>query len=229
MSAWTAAPAPPSPIRAGHPRPPDRGRPLEEAERQGAMLRGQADVSGHEATGDAVEQAKALVLPHLDAAYNLARWLLGRGDEAEDAVHDAFLRVVRHIDGYAGGSARAWWLAIVRNVALAQLARRKRFLATVAIDDPDTPEGQVVADPAFSPEELASARETGEVLTKLIGQLPFGLREALILREVEACSYREIAEILAVPIGTVMSRLSRARTMLRSALSDRLGSPNDGL
>jgi RNA polymerase sigma-70 factor (ECF subfamily) len=150
---------------------------------------------------------------HLDAAYNLGRWLLGNEHDAADAVHDAFVRATRAADSYAGGNARAWWLAIVRNCCLARLASRKReaqqrHLSVVQTMPPQTDD--VEADVEASQRQAAIAMQ--------LRALPEEFREALVLREIEDLSYREIADVLGVPIGTVMSRLARGRALLRRAL-----------
>ena len=145
---------------------------------------------------------------HLDAAYNLGRWLLGNDADASDAVHDAFLRATRAADTYAGGNARAWWLAIVRNCCLARLAIRRRERGDVAIDQIEGAKGRETVDAAQSRARIAEQ----------LRALPAEFREALVLREFEDLSYREIADLLQLPIGTVMSRLSRARALLQAAL-----------
>jgi len=151
---------------------------------------------------------------HLDAAYNLGRWLLGNEHDAADAVHDAFVRATRAAHTYTGGNARAWWLAIVRNCCLARLSSRKReaqqrHLSLVqAAAPPDTDEAEAGVE--------ASQRHA--VIAMQLRALPEEFREALVLREIEDLSYREIADVLGVPIGTVMSRLARGRALLRRAL-----------
>jgi len=151
---------------------------------------------------------------HLDAAYNLGRWLLGNEHDAADAVHDAFVRASRAADTYAGGNARAWWLAIVRNCCLARLASRKReaqqrHLSVV----------QTTAPPHTDDVEAGvDASQRQAIIAAQLRALPEEFREALVLREIEDLSYREIADVLGVPIGTVMSRLARGRALLRRAL-----------
>lgn len=154
-----------------------------------------------------------LALVHLDAAYNLGRWLLGSEQDAADAVHDAYLRAARAAGSYAGGNAKAWWLAIVRNCCLAKLESRNKERRHVALDD-DIP----VADEIV--EQLDSSRSRHLIATHL-RNLPAHFREVLILREIEELSYREIADILQTPIGTVMSRLARGRALLQKALTDK--------
>jgi RNA polymerase sigma-70 factor (ECF subfamily) len=153
-----------------------------------------------------------LAQQHLDAAYNLGRWLLGNEHDAADAVHDAYLRAARSATTYAGGNARAWWLAIVRNCCLAKLSTRRR----------ETPlrDAENLRDDAVSSEveDRAHAAQCRALLTEQLRALPQEFREALVLRELEDLSYREIADVLGVPIGTVMSRLSRGRALLQRAL-----------
>jgi RNA polymerase sigma-70 factor (ECF subfamily) len=166
--------------------------------------------------------ARDLTLPHLDSAYNLARWLMGSPQDASDAVHTAFLRAARYVHTYAGGNARAWWLSIVRNCCLATLAARRP--RDVSIDQLSTDSAaNLAATGANEPEERLHLAQSAALVMKHLENLPREFREALVLREIEDASYREIGEILGVPIGTVMSRLARARRMLRQALSMETG------
>jgi len=153
-----------------------------------------------------------LVQRHLDAAYNLGRWLLGNDHDAADAVHDAYLRAARAAHTYAGGNARAWWLAIVRNCCLAKLSSRSRErpLDDDAANLPRTAANDV--------EDCVDAAQSRARIAGHLRALPAEFREALVLRELEDLSYREIADVLGVPIGTVMSRLSRGRALLQRAL-----------
>jgi RNA polymerase sigma-70 factor (ECF subfamily) len=166
-----------------------------------------------------------LALRHLDAAYSLGRWLLGNEHDAADAVHDAFLRATRSADTYAGGNARAWWLAIVRNCCLAKLAVRGKDRRNVAIDQVATDQGRDAADALLAHSDVDDlenrvddAQRRARVAQHL-QNLPPEFRETLILREIEELSYREIADVLQMPIGTVMSRLARGRAMLQRALN----------
>ena len=158
----------------------------------------------------------ACVLPHLDAAYNLARWLVRDAHDAQDVVQDALVRALRHFDGFRGGDARPWLLAIVRNAAFSWL--RERRPDEVALPDDELDTALAAAAPAANPESLAMRRAERREIDEAIVALPIALREALVLRELEELSYREIARITGVPIGTVMSRLSRARHLLAAAL-----------
>jgi RNA polymerase sigma-70 factor (ECF subfamily) len=159
------------------------------------------------------ENFAAVVLPHLDDAYALARWLSGSSADAEDIVQEACLRALRGLDRYAGGSARAWLLAITRNTTFTWLARN-RPKALLITEDIET---LAPADRA-TPEEALIAKADAAAIALAIGALPPPFKETLVLRDINGLSYREIAEITGVPLGTVMSRLARARSLLMSAL-----------
>jgi len=155
------------------------------------------------------------ILPHLDAAYNLARFLMRNDSDAEDVVQDASLRAFRFFEGFRGENSRAWFLSIVRNTAFTALKQRHTDEANVMFDEelhsPEAAESDVAAklDREFDRDTVRSA----------IDQLPVEFREVITLRELEECSYKEIADIAAIPIGTVMSRLTRARRQLHQILS----------
>jgi RNA polymerase sigma-70 factor, ECF subfamily len=162
-----------------------------------------------------------LALSHLDAAYNLGRWLLGSEQDAADAVHDAYLRAARASDSYAGGNARAWWLAIVRNCCLARLAARNKEKRNVAIDEnPVAAERWMPRVEGDDVEDRLDISRRRQLMTRHLRNLPEQFREVLILREIEELSYREIADVLQTPIGTVMSRLARGRALLQKALTE---------
>jgi RNA polymerase sigma-70 factor, ECF subfamily len=161
-----------------------------------------------------------VVMPHIDDAYRLAYWLTGNSTDAEDVVQDASLRAFRAIRGYAGGSARAWLLSIVRNTAYSWL-RKNRPTAVVTVDDLEAVELSRAnpADPdAETPESTLFARIDAEQLRAAIAALPAPFRETLVLRDIEGLDYREIAQTTEVPIGTVMSRLARGRRRLIETL-----------
>jgi RNA polymerase sigma-70 factor (ECF subfamily) len=156
-----------------------------------------------------------LTLPHLDAAYNLARWLMGSDQDAADVVHTAFLRAARYVHTYAGGNARAWWLSIVRNCCLATFSARKRNEVSLDVLQEEENRATHTGDAI---EEQLHLSQCAALVLKELQSLPLEFREVLVLRELEDCSYREIADILSVPIGTVMSRLARARNLMKKAL-----------
>ncbi|HET8923145.1 MAG TPA: sigma-70 family RNA polymerase sigma factor [Candidatus Acidoferrum sp.] len=153
-----------------------------------------------------------LVLPHVDAAFNLARWLLRRREDAEDVAQEALLRACRFFRGFHGGDARAWLLQIVRNSCYTWLEKNRPMELSVAFDE------ELHLQTCLTPETLAIAGNDRERLTRALETLPPRYREVLVLRELEGCSYKEIAAITSIPIGTVMSSLSRARRQLSSAL-----------
>jgi RNA polymerase sigma-70 factor (ECF subfamily) len=152
------------------------------------------------------------VLCHVRTAYNLARWLLNNDQDAEDAVQEANLKALRGIDGYRGDEPKSWYLAIVRNTCLNML-RSKNRRAEIELDD----SAPAVAP---SPSDLVERSYDAGQLRRAIEQLPFGWRELIVLREFEQMSYREMAEVSGIPVGTVMSRLSRARERLHRILSE---------
>jgi RNA polymerase sigma factor (sigma-70 family) len=159
-----------------------------------------------------------VVLPNLDSAYNLARWLMQDATSAEDVVQDAALRALAYFTSYKGGDPRAWFLRIVRNVAYGALAARRQGGTTSLDDTGQTADGDAVAleipDPADDPEVTLARSEGLARLDQALAALPAELRECLVLHELEEFSYKEVAHITGVPIGTVMSRLWRARQVL---------------
>jgi RNA polymerase sigma-70 factor (ECF subfamily) len=161
-----------------------------------------------------------LVLPHLDAAYNLARWLLRSDQAAEDALQDAALRAFRYIDSLRGADARPWLLGIVRNTCFTMLERARNGPPMLDFDDAEF-EATLGAAERGSDDPVAQLqrRRTRVRIDAAIRALSPPLREVIVLREFEDLDYGQIAQIVAVPIGTVMSRLARARDKLRSALS----------
>ncbi len=161
----------------------------------------------------------ALALPHLDDVYTFARYLLPRAD-AEDAVQECYLRAFRYFDSFAGAAIKPWLFAILRNVCLSQRAKNGSFVFGEPEDMGDTADkiSPLWADPPETPESALIRRDSARTLRKLIAELPAEFREVLVLREFNDLSYREIAQIVDAPAGTVMSRLARARGMLRDAL-----------
>jgi RNA polymerase sigma factor (sigma-70 family) len=163
-----------------------------------------------------------LVLPHLDAAYNLARWLARDPRNAEDVVQDAFVRALRFFDGFRGDDARPWLLAIVRNTFFTSLKHRDDAELRADIEDePGT--GTPLwgsADSSDQDPAMALMRKADrDRIDRALGRLPLEFREVVILRELEDLSYKEIAEVVEVPMGTVMSRLSRGRKLLAQYLA----------
>jgi len=165
------------------------------------------------------ERFRAAALPYLDDVYTLARYLLRNTADAEDAAQECYLRAFRHYETFRGGPIKPWLLAILRNVCRAEYARR-RTLASLVTDNLDEAEQSAEGlwnDAQQSPETETLHRLDGEAMQRLIAQLPETFREALVLREINDLSYREIADVTGVPVSTVMSRLARARSQLRGA------------
>jgi len=160
-------------------------------------------------------------LPHLGAAYNLARWLTRNDQDAEDMVQEAYLRAFRFFDGFHGadsaGGSKAWLLAIVRNTCYTWLRQRRPSDLAMPYDEELHDDGSDV----FNPERLVMLNADNEALRAALEDLPVEFREVVILRDLEGLSYKEIAGIIAVPLGTVMSRLARARKRLKVCLAGR--------
>lgn len=158
-----------------------------------------------------------VVLPHLDAGYRLARWLMRNDDDAQDVVQEASLRALRYFRTFAGGDGRAWFLSIVRN-ACAGWRGRGRRMATDCFDD----EEHSNVRPTPDPEALLLKTDDASLIARAMRNLPDRVHRLLVLREFEDRSYRELADLMDIPIGTVMSRLSRARGALRDELDSEL-------
>ena len=159
----------------------------------------------------------AVALPHLDAAFNLARWLTGSRTDAEDVVQEAMARALTYFPTFRGGSGRAWILQIVRNTAYSALKARRGERLAEYTDCDGAATIEDIPDPAVDPERAVIMSDDLSRVDALIGRLPAELRETIVLRELEELSYRDIAQVTQVPIGTVMSRLWRARRMLVQA------------
>ncbi|MEV4608898.1 sigma-70 family RNA polymerase sigma factor [Rhizobium sp. ZW T2_16] len=166
-----------------------------------------------------------IVLPRIDEGYRLARWLTGSATDAEDVMQEACIRAYRAIEGFAEGNARAWFLTIVRNVAYSWLQRHRpgklvflEDLSPVALQEIET--GGLMNSAVPTPEDLLLAKQRSAELQKAVETLPLHLRETLVLREFHGLSYREIAVISDIPIGTVMSRLAKARQSLLSRMKE---------
>ena len=162
-----------------------------------------------------------IVLPHLDAAYNLARWLTRNDQDAEDVVQDAYLRAFRFFDGFRGGEGRGWLLTIVRHTCYSWMEKNRPAEVSAVFDEEKHAEESAAFDPEIAgggnPEAIALQNAHRRILDQAIAALPLGFREVLILRELEDLSYKEIARVIDIPIGTVMSRLARARKLLQES------------
>ena len=164
---------------------------------------------------DKFSRFEQAILPHLDAAYNLARWLMRNEDEAADAVQDACVRALRFIGGFRGGDGRSWLLAIVRNTCYSRFKRSAgREHETEFDDEIHSPESETA-----NPEALLERSSDSETLRHALEELPEEFREVIVMRELEGMGYKEIAEVAGVPIGTVMSRLARGRRRLQRLLT----------
>lgn len=170
------------------------------------------------------ERFERLVLPHQDAAFNLARWLVRSRSDAEDVVQDAMMRAYRFFGGFHGGDARAWLLQIVRNTCYTWMDKNRKSEMSTEFDETIHKAGESV-----TPEAAAIAAGERQRLMKALESLPVRSREVIVLRELEGCSYKEIATITAIPIGTVMSTLARARERLQETLrGSAAGEPGGG-
>ena len=161
---------------------------------------------------------EALMLPHLDAAHNLAKWLLRNEQDAQDVVQETFLRAFKSFSGFHGSNGRAWLLTIVRNTSYTLLKKNRVVDLTTAFDDEIHDSGHE----SVSPATILEQSEDAELITEAMDELPAEFREILVLRHQEGLSYKEIAEIAHIPPGTVMSRLARARAKLKEYLTARM-------
>jgi RNA polymerase sigma factor (sigma-70 family) len=173
------------------------------------------------ASNDDPEKARRFrdaALPHLDDAYTLARYLLRNADDAEDAVQECYLRAFKHFDSYRGPAMKPWLFAILRNVCRAEFARRANSPTGAIEDVPDSAQQTPLWHEApETPEAQMLRRWDADTIRRLVTALAEPFRETFVLREINNLSYREIADVVEAPVGTVMSRLARARAMLRSA------------
>jgi RNA polymerase sigma-70 factor (ECF subfamily) len=175
---------------------------------------------------DRLARFESRVLPHLDAAYNLARWLTRSDADAQDVVQESMLRAFRFFDALRDDDARAWLLAIVRNSAYTWIARN-RPAEIVALDEAAL---TLAADeavmrgmaPTENPEVIVLQSAQRKIVNQALEELPVAFREVLVMREIEDLSYKEIAQVAGIPIGTVMSRLARGRALLKTALAARM-------
>jgi RNA polymerase sigma-70 factor (ECF subfamily) len=161
------------------------------------------------------ERFEKALLPHLDAAYNLARWLTGDDHDAEDLVQAAYLRALKFFGGFRGTNSRAWLLSIIRNVCYTWREQKRARGTATAFDE----EIHGVESNGLGPEKRLVLEEDKHSIRRALEELPLELREVVVLRELEGLSYKEIAAVAAIPIGTVMSRLARARERLHQRLT----------
>jgi RNA polymerase sigma-70 factor (ECF subfamily) len=169
-----------------------------------------------------LERFERIVMPHLDAGYNLARWLTRNDHDAEDVVQDAYLRALRAFDRYRGGDPRSWVLTIVRNTCYTWLRQNRAAEFSPAGDAGEDGVAEIPADAAAQPEAQFLRGVDGQLLRAALEALSPEFREVVVLRELEGFSYKEIADIVDVPLGTVMSRLARARRQLQQSLLPRM-------
>ena len=199
---------------------------------QAAKGRWQRDFDGGGGRDLAVEREpkakrfEQVIMPHLDAAYSLARWLTRSDSDAQDVVQDACLRAYKYFDGFEGENPAAWLLAIVRNSCFTWLRRNRPAQEVAGSDAIDEQDAAGSAEPVLSggsralasdPESQLIASRDQRRVNALVAELPVEFREVIVLREIEELSYREIAAVVGIPIGTVMSRLSRARKLLHDS------------
>jgi RNA polymerase sigma-70 factor (ECF subfamily) len=175
----------------------------------------------------ATTRFEELALPLLGDVYTLARYWLGRTSDAEDAVQECYLRALLHFDTYHGPAFKPWLFAILRNVCNAEHARRSKLRLRSTEFDPETLEetAPLWQETRDTPETELLHQIDGETIRQLVAELPPRCRETIVLREINDLSYREIADVIGAPIGTVMSRLARARYMLRAAWKAKEGTP----
>ena len=188
-----------------------------------AAVNGQKAVDKAESamSRSSASEFESVFLPHLDAAYNLARLLLRDTQDADDVVQESYLRALRGFGGFRGEASRAWLLKIVRNTCFTWIRDNRARAIWTELDE------ELHSGESNTPEIQSVRNEEARAVTHCIEQLPLEFREAIILREMEQMSYQEIAEIAGVPQGTVMSRLSRARARLSQCLKYRLGEPDE--
>lgn len=174
---------------------------------------------------DKTSKFEAMALPHLDAAYNLARWLTRNEHNADDLVQTAFMRAFKFFDDFRGSDARAWLLTIVRNTYFTSLRDNRHEQAEVSFDEEVHVQeaddlNHSSYDTGNNPESIVAARDAKRLVNLALERLPQQFREVIVLKEINELSYKEIAEIADIPLGTVMSRLARGRELLREYLAE---------
>jgi RNA polymerase sigma-70 factor (ECF subfamily) len=176
---------------------------------------------------DRAQRFRDAALPHLDDVFTLARYLMHNAADAEDAVQECYLRALRHFDSFRGPAMKPWLLTILRNVCNAEFARRGKQVVVPDFsgeEERTTSAAPLWQEPPASPESALLREQDGATIKRLVTALPHAFREVVVLREINELSYQEIAQVTGVPIGTVMSRLARARAMLRAAWNAAEGS-----
>jgi RNA polymerase sigma-70 factor (ECF subfamily) len=180
-----------------------------------------AVIQGHQGEGAQEHELasfEAMMLPHMDAAHNLARWLLRNEEDAKDVVQEAYLRAFKSFSGFHGSNGRAWLLTIVRNTCYTLLKKNRAADLTTTFDE----EIHATSSESVSPAAILEHAEDADLIKNAMNKLPAEFREILTLRHQEELSYQEISEILKIPTGTVMSRLARARAKLREYLAGQI-------
>jgi RNA polymerase sigma-70 factor (ECF subfamily) len=167
---------------------------------------------------------ETMALPHLDAAYNLARWFTHNDQDAQDVVQESTLRALRYFGGFRGDQVRPWLLQIVRHTCYSWLAKN-RPADVVTLDESEDSWRDIAAPAAYEPQAVAIRNADRVRINQALAALPIAFREVLVLRELEDLAYKDIARIVDVPIGTVMSRLARARGLMREALAPEAARP----
>jgi len=200
---------------------------LDQPQRQGLVVPWKARDDMGNSSGDHHDKARRFsdaALRHLDDVYTLARYLLHDAADAEDAVQECYLRALRHFDTFRGPAIKPWLFAILRNICHGEFGRRSRAALTM---DGEKEEDIVPLwqDAQVSPELEMLHQQDAKTVRRLVAELPEPFREAIVLREINDLSYREIADVIGAPVGTVMSRLARARSMLRQAWNAKEGLP----
>ena len=196
---------------------------LDQTQRRGLTLAWKAgdDMRASNGSGDPNDKARRFrdaALPHLDDVYTLARYLLRNGADAEDAVQECYLRGLRHFDTYRGPAMKPWLFAILRNVCRTEFLRRSGVALTMDGETEEDEEATPIWQEApVSPEAEMLRQWDAKTIRRLVAELPDPFRETIVLREINDLSYSEIADVVGAPVGTVMSRLARARSMLRKA------------
>lgn len=170
------------------------------------------------------DKFEEIVLPHLNAAFNLARWLTGNDQDAEDVVQEAYLRAYKFLDGFREGSGRSWLLTIVRNTYYNWLQQNRSHNLEISLD----PELETMQSNELHPEAKLIQNADSDLLRQILKELPLEYREVIVLREIEDMSYKEISNLINIPLGTVMSRLARGRKQLQEHLLYHLSKEKSG-